>query len=87
MTLIVVEVIRAWPRRHEVVTLQLADGATVRDALLAAGLTCDAGGATAIFGRTAADGDALRHGDRLEVLRPLTIDPKDARRRRASRSK
>jgi putative ubiquitin-RnfH superfamily antitoxin RatB of RatAB toxin-antitoxin module len=29
----------------------------------------------------------LRDGDRIELLRPLVADPKDARRRRAARPK
>ena len=37
----------------------------------------------AIFGRAVKPGDTLRDGDRVEVLRPLLIDPMQARRRRA----
>ena len=39
----------------------------------------------ALHGVRAAPGDALRDGDRIELLRPLVADPKDARRRRAAR--
>ena len=34
----------------------------------------------AVWGRKAAAGHVLRHGDRVEILRPLKIDPRDARR-------
>ncbi len=39
----------------------------------------------AIFGQTAAQDAVLQPGDRVELLRPLTVDPKEARRRRARR--
>lgn len=35
-----------------------------------------------IFSRRVAPDDTLRDGDRVELYRPLTLDPKDARRRR-----
>lgn len=78
-----VEVIRAWPRRHESVMVDLAEGATVADALTASGM--DDGGhlAVAVFGEKVEAAQVLREGDRVELLRPLTMDPKEARRRRA----
>ena len=36
-----------------------------------------------IFSRRVAADDVLQDGDRVEIYRPLTLDPKDARRRRA----
>jgi putative ubiquitin-RnfH superfamily antitoxin RatB of RatAB toxin-antitoxin module len=86
-----VTIIRAWPRRFESVVLELPDGATVGNALIASGLDdagSDAGIADgvvecAVFGVRLSHLDELREGDRLEILRPLLIDPKDARRRRA----
>lgn len=35
----------------------------------------------AIFGRLAEPTQKLRAGDRVEILRPLNVDPKEARRR------
>jgi len=78
-----VEVIRAWPRRHESVLLDLPDGATVADALKASGFDQAGVGACAVFGERATADDLLREGDRVELLRPLQADPKEARRRRA----
>jgi putative ubiquitin-RnfH superfamily antitoxin RatB of RatAB toxin-antitoxin module len=80
-----VEVIRAWPRRHESVSLQLADGATVADALAACGWPQEGVDGHAVFGERVGADATLRDGDRLELLRPLLLDPKEARRRRASR--
>lgn len=39
--------------------------------------------AIGIFGRAVSGNDTLRTGDRIELYRPLEIDPKEARRRRA----
>ena len=78
-----VQVIRAWPRRHESVLLDLADAATVADALKASGFDQAGVGAYAVFGERAMPDDVLREGDRVELLRPLQVDPKEARRRRA----
>jgi uncharacterized protein len=36
-----------------------------------------------IFSQRVAPDDVLQDGDRVEIYRPLTLDPKDARRRRA----
>lgn len=75
-----VVLVRAWPGRHELMALTLGEGATVGDALAAAGWTAEA---VAVFGTRAVPADVLREGDRIEVLRPLEVDPKQARRQRA----
>ena len=80
-----VEVIRARPRRHEAIQLELADGATVADALAASGFGQAEADGFAVFGERVSAEDVLRDGDRLELLRPLQVDPKEARRRRASK--
>lgn len=80
-----VEVIRAWPRRHASVALQLAEGATVADALAACGLPQEGIGGHAVFGERVGPDATLSDGDRLELLQPLLLDPKEARRRRAGR--
>lgn len=79
-----VEVIRAWPGRFECVTVDVSPGATVIDAVRAAAMEGDPEcTGFAIHGERADPGGALRDGDRVELLRPLQADPKDARRRRA----
>lgn len=83
-----VELIRAWLRRHESVSVDLADGAQVGDALEAAGWQLDAEFAgLAVFGQAATAGTPLHAGDRIELLRRLELDPKQARRLRAERAK
>ena len=79
-----VEVVRAWPRRNESRSLSLPDGATVGDALAASGWNDADRAGVAVFGLRATPGQLLADGDRVEVLRGLRADPKDARRRRAA---
>ena len=81
-----VQLIRAWPQTHEVTTVELDDGARVGDALERAGwgLEGDFAG-LAVFGQTATKETMLNDGDRVELLRRLELDPKQARRLRADR--
>ena len=79
-----VEVVIAWPHRFEQRVLELEPGATVADAVRLAAL--DPAGETAghaVFGTVAQAQTRLCDGDRVELLRPLQLDPKEARRRRA----
>lgn len=79
-----VEVVLAWPDRFVARTLQLPEGSTVADAVNAAALAeAVPGMPCAIHGSVAAPTQLLHDGDRVELLRPLLADPKDARRRRA----
>jgi uncharacterized protein len=83
-----VELVMAWPRRHEAVSLDLPESATLGQALEAAGWSRIEGvDGYAIFGIKAETSTLLHEGDRIELLRPLQIDPKDARRRRATKPK
>ena len=78
-----VELFRAWPRRFERIELEVVEAATVRDAVLAAGWDDDPEVvAYAIFGQRVDSGVVLHDGDRVELLRPLLADPKEARRQR-----
>ena len=77
-----VSVIRAWPGRFDEVALSLPAGATAGEARRASGLDEGISG-TAVFGVRVEEVTVLNEGDRLELLRALTLDPKDARRKRA----
>lgn len=84
-----IEVAYASPERQAVVAFDLEEGATLAAALQAAagheafaGLDVEAMPA-GIHGAPARRGQALRQGDRVELYRPLALDPKEARRRRA----
>ena len=80
-----VEIVRAWPHRHETQQLVLPEGATAGDALAASGWNDADCAGVAVFGLRATPGQRLVDGDRVEVLRVLQADPRDARRRRAAR--
>lgn len=85
---IAVEVVYcAAPHQVDLTRLNLADSATVADALRASGvllrhgLDPDALG-LGIWGRLCRPDQRLRDRDRVELTRPLTVDPKEARRQR-----
>lgn len=76
------------PRQVREWALELPPGATVLRALQASGIAAedpalelDAAG-VGIWGRKARLDDLVHEGDRIEVYRPLRVDPKVARRER-----
>jgi len=79
-----IEVVLAWPRRAESVRLDMPPGTTVGEAVARSGLGLDGVTALAVHGVRVEPDILLREGDRIELLRPLQIDPKEARRRRAA---
>jgi putative ubiquitin-RnfH superfamily antitoxin RatB of RatAB toxin-antitoxin module len=88
-----IEVVYARPDRAIRVRLELPAGSTARDAFEASGLRgrvpelLDTEPDLGVFAHPVQLGHRLRDGDRLEVYRPLQIDPKDARRQRAAQSR
>lgn len=75
------------PHRVDRVALSLEPGATVADALQASGLLARHGLvldalAVGVWGRACALDLRLREHDRVEIYRPLQVDPKEARRQR-----
>ena len=87
---IVVDVVLAWPRRHLERRLSLPQGATVGEAVAAAAFEASAMARVtgmAVHGERVTRDTPLRDGDRVELLRPLQADPKDARRLRAERQR
>ena len=76
------------PRQVDEVAVQLPAGSTVRQAIEASGLLARhpqielAAGLVGVWGRRAAPDQALRERDRVEIWRPLRVDPKHARRER-----
>lgn len=79
------------PRQVREWELDLQEGATVSQALQASGLAAEfpqldlQAAALGVWGRKAAPGQHLRERDRVEVYRPLRVDPKLARRERFRR--
>jgi putative ubiquitin-RnfH superfamily antitoxin RatB of RatAB toxin-antitoxin module len=77
------------PQHHVVLPVEVPAGTSLHAAVLASGLLqqvpelagqrLDLG----VFNRAREGGEPVREADRIEVYRPLAIDPKDARRVRA----
>ena len=90
--MISVEVAFASREVQRLVELQVRAGTHAREALRLSGLAgefpeidadrCPLG----VFGECVADDYALLPGDRVEVYRPLRVDPREARRERARRN-
>ena len=86
----IVTVVFALADTSHVLQVELESGATVEQAINASGLlslvselrrgVLDVG----IWNRAARLEAVVREGDRIEVYRPLTVDPKEARRVRAA---
>lgn len=76
------------PRQVREIQVEVPAGATVLQALVASGLLqefpeLDAHeSAAGVWGRKADPGQAVCDGDRIELYRPLVVDPKFARRER-----
>ena len=84
----IVTVVWAAPDVQDLVPVEVERGATLADAVRASGLVdryaLDPQRLRyAIYGRRTEDDALLAAGDRVEILRPLNVDPKAARVRRA----
>jgi putative ubiquitin-RnfH superfamily antitoxin RatB of RatAB toxin-antitoxin module len=88
-----VEVVYALPDTQSVVTLALQRGANAQDAIMESGLLQRfpalelAKLEIGIFGWLVTADTLLKDGDRVEIYRPLTRDPKLARRELAKAGK
>jgi uncharacterized protein len=86
-----IEVVYALPDAQYVLSVNLAPGATVADAIAACGIRMERPEidlprqAVGIFGRRVTLDHALAQGDRVEIYRRLVVDPKTSRRRRAAK--
>ena len=78
-----VEVVYATAEGASSDELELPNGTTVQAAVAASRFASMPVVATAIFGKAVNADRVLEDGDRIELLRTLLVDPKDARRRRA----
>ncbi|HVJ63337.1 MAG TPA: RnfH family protein [Tahibacter sp.] len=86
-----VEVAYVEPGRQFLRGVDLDAGATIADAIAASGVAAAfphrdiAHSKVGVFSRPATLESVLRDGDRVEIYRPLLIDPKEARRQRAQK--
>lgn len=78
-----VEVVRPLPDRQDIVVLELPPGATAGQAVRESGLAGDRQPLRLGVGGVAVPPEERLHdGDRVEILRPLAADPREARWRR-----
>lgn len=68
--------------RVERLTLTLPEGSTVAHALERSGWPLPANAPVGVWGRPCTLNELLRDRDRVEMYRPLKVDPKEARRQR-----
>jgi len=84
-----IEIVYGLADRQVLKSMTVVEGTTVREATLKSGLEVEfpeldlQQSPLGIFGKAVKDETVLRDGDRIEVYRPLLIDPKEARRKRA----
>ncbi len=85
-----VEVVFATPQHQQLVGLELPPGSTVDDAIRKSRIQEQFPSQdlseleTGIWGRVVARDRLLEAGDRIEIYRPLEMDPREARRRLAA---
>jgi putative ubiquitin-RnfH superfamily antitoxin RatB of RatAB toxin-antitoxin module len=86
---VIVTVVYALPERQHVLQTVVAPGTTVGQAIMASGLLelepalRGAELRAGVWNHRVALDAMVREGERIEVYRPLTVDPKEARRIRA----
>jgi len=89
-----VEVVYATPLQQQICRLDMPDGSSARQAALASKLAdkfpeLDLSGCVlGVFGKRLQNPEnyLVQAGERVEIYRPLLIDPKEIRRRRAVKS-
>ncbi len=86
---LVVEVIYATPARQEIRTVRLPAGSVVEQAIRHSGLLAEfpeidlTVNRVGVYGEPVELDTILEGGERVEIYRPLVVDPKEARRKRA----
>ena len=87
--LLEVEVVYARPEQQLLIQVSVPAGSTARDAIVRSNILSDTSGldvetlAVGIFARRVTLDHILKAGDRVEIYRPLTMSPVEARRWRA----
>jgi putative ubiquitin-RnfH superfamily antitoxin RatB of RatAB toxin-antitoxin module len=90
---IAIEIVYAMPQQQTLLRIEVDAGCSVETAIYASNILAthpdiDLGvQKVGIFSKICDLGTTLKAGDRVEIYRPLTIDPKEARRLRAKKHK
>lgn len=88
----VIEIVYAKPEQQIIFSIQVPAGSTINDALILAQIEklhpeinlADPLFKCGIFGKLEELATPVKAGDRIEIYRPLLIDPKEGRRQRAA---
>jgi len=81
-----IEVAYARPDEQVVLALRVPAGTTAREAIERSGILIQfpeirlTDNPVGVYGRVVDPGRALENGDRVEIYRPLEVDPREARR-------
>ncbi len=92
--MICIEVAYATPKRQLILKVDVADGTTMTEAVKASGILVEFpeidldSAKMGVWGKTEKSPDArvMAAGERIEIYRPLLIDPKEARKNRANKT-
>lgn len=92
--MITIEVAYATPKRQLILSVDVSTGTTMVEAVRASGILREfpeidlASVKMGVWGKTEKDPATriMQTGERIEVYRPLLIDPKEARKNRASKA-
>lgn len=71
-----IELVLADAEKQQKVFLEVPDAATIAEVLNAAGIVLAPGEAVGVFAEIKTFDTVLQVGDRLEIYRPLLLDPK-----------
>ena len=87
--MLAVEIVAALPERQKLIELEVPAGSTVADVIAASKILryfpeLEEGELeTGVWGRVVARDTEVKAGDRIELYRPLLIEPREARRQLA----
>lgn len=88
-----IEVVFALPTKQSLLSLKVADGASIEAAIEQSGILAMypeidlSKNKVGVWSKNKKLHDTLREGDRIEIYRPLIADPKAVRKRRAEQAK
>ena len=88
-----VEVAYALPDKQAILPLEVDPGTTAMEAAVKSGITGPfpdlvlEGAKLGIFGKAVKPDHPLQAGDRVEIYRPLIVDPKEVRKKRAAEAR
>ncbi len=90
-----VEVVYALPHTQKLITVEVEEGTTLLEAVKLSNIEAEfpelnlEEAKLGVFGKASAkpNVDTVKAGDRIEIYRPLIIDPKQARLNRAAKAK